>query len=167
MADYCIGSTGVAQLHISFAKPENLVTLDSRGVPDHVTHSRLDEYGEFEKRFKFLISNKKIIPNSEKNMVMKNISKAMHIGQWVLEKRYLERFCKNNGVTIADYHEDKHVKYTRNYQLFTKLRSQYPVIPEEGVMKVLKTISKQIGISATSLLSQNYEYKWRREHEAD
>lgn len=178
MANYGIGSTGVAELHVGFTKQSDLVTLPQNTVKQSEDNYLNLKFGVrifkensnfeiFARMMNKRLDGRKRVSSVEIKKILSEISYAVGIGVPTLKKRYLERYCKKFGVSVSTYRNEKKWQYERHYQQFKDMRDKHPNVRGNELKQLHKKIATNLGVLPKTLSSARYEYKWRQEHEAE
>ena len=174
MADYDSGSTGVGKLHISFAKPDDLVTTSNVEMPQlghkyqpvHRKKNESRKYAEFKYQMDKLMQGRKRINSEDYNRYLSKVSHSVGTRVVTLKTAvYTGHYLKENGITIVDFYDHRHWKYLKDYAVFKAERDKYPNAYGKELAKLRKRVSAKTGISEKTLKGMKYEYKWRSEHD--
>lgn len=174
MADYDSGSTGVGKLHISFAKPDDLVTtsnvempqLGHKYQPKRTHKSNLQQYDDFKYQMDKLLNGRKRINNDDYNRCLSKVSHAL--GKKVVTLKtavYTGHYLKESNITIVNFHDQRHWQYLKDYAVFKTERDKCPNAYGKELAQLRKRVSAKTGIGEMTLKGQKYEYKWRSEHD--
>lgn len=176
MADYCIGSTGVAQLHISFAKPKDLVQLPFRPVAKMSRKAtprkrKLDSeqrYLHFEEFMNQKLRGRTKISGSEMETILAHASQSLSMKVGYIRNTLLKRYYQEHNVTVMPgYNIERSERYLKNYKRFKEVRDKYPEISVAKRNKLHEELATELHMSVKTISGERYELKWRREHEAD
>lgn len=174
MADYDSSSTGVGKLHISFAKPDDLVTtsnvetpqLGHKYQPKRRSKSKSQKYDDFKYQMDKLMQGRKRVNSDDYNRYVSKVSHAL--GKKVVTLKtaiYTGHYLKENGITIVNFHDQRHWQYLKDYAVFKAERDKNPNAYGKELSKLRKRVSAKTGISEETLKGQKYEYKWQAEHD--
>lgn len=180
MADYCIGSTGVAQLHISFAKPKDLVQLPvqvaEQGrrnyvipvVPRKRKLNSEERYMRFEEFMDKKLRGRTKISGSEMNEILAQVAKSLSMKVASIRNTLLKRYYKGHDVTVtAGFNHERSLKYQHDYKRFKEVRDKYPEISATKRQKLFEKLAAELHLSVKTLSGERYEVKWRKEYETE
>lgn len=176
MGDYDIGSTGVAELHTSFAKPSDLVTLapdiTQRAQSNWKMHkgitgrpSTIDEkYHPFEKYINQQLDGRKRIKSPELNEILEKASAKFGIKATSLKSQnYMGRYIKEHHLTVVTYFNELQRQHEVKYKQFKTVRDKYPNANKAKRIELFRQISKDIDISVQTLRGRTFEQRWQEE----
>lgn len=176
MADYCIGSTGVAQLHVNFASPKDLVQLPFHPVEKvsrkatprkRKLHSE-QRYLHFEEFMNQKLRGRTKISGSEMEMILAHASQSLSMKVGSIRNTLLKRYYQEHDVTVMPgYNIERSKRYLKQYKRFKEVRDKYPEISIAKRQELYDQLATELNISVKTISGARYELKWRREHEAD
>lgn len=165
MADFNIQGTGVANLHYSFAKKDDLIIIKPK-VGDETSvyandNAYIKRYDTFAQSMDNSLGDKKEVVKSEFNKLVRKVSHKIEIDEKkLMTPRYVDRYIREKKLKVLAANAHSHRVYKQKYAKYKRMREEFPEYEGQTLFEFFEHAGRELGLSPHTIKGSTYEWRW-------